>query len=234
MDNFQNRRPHRQLWSPLILNTLVSLRKEGADPRDDRSSYSEGDKFVDSSRVMNHVECSVKQTRQPQHTTRLQLFDMAEIEHFSDVSSDSDDFIEEEFDPEQFLLEEFAEGIAPYRFEPYLEGPANDPGSDSESDAEERGEEGDAGGADAQIPMDIERLQNVEWCSCGRCEAMPTVEESVCCQEQMRVVEKRERVPGILCITEHHGFQTVCLDEEVLETAHNGYQDHYGEHLGNE
>ncbi|XP_078690685.1 uncharacterized protein LOC144921505 [Branchiostoma floridae x Branchiostoma belcheri] len=159
---------------------------------------------------------------------------MAEIEHFSDVSSDSDDFIEEEFDPEQFLLEEFAEGIAPYRFEPYLEGPANDPGSDSESDAEERGEEGDAGGADAQIPMDIERLQNVEWCSCGRCEAMPTVEESVCCQEQMRVVEKRERVPGILCITEHHGFQTVCLDEEVLETAHNGYQDHYGEHLGNE
>ncbi|KAI8517616.1 hypothetical protein Bbelb_036330 [Branchiostoma belcheri] len=180
------------------------------------------------------IVVKVKQTRQPQHTTRLQLFDMTEIEHFSDVSSDSDDFIEEEFDPEQFLLEEFAEGIAPYRFEPYLEGPANDPGSDSESDAEERGEEGDAGGADAQIPMDIERLQNVEWCSCGRCEAMPTVEESVCCQEQMRVVEKRERVPGILCITEHHGFQTVCLDEEVLETAHNGYQDHYGEHLGNE
>ncbi|KAI8514806.1 hypothetical protein Bbelb_073970 [Branchiostoma belcheri] len=60
MDNFQYRRPHRQLWSPLVLNTLVSLRKEGADPRDDRSSYSKGDKFVDSSRVMNHVESSGK------------------------------------------------------------------------------------------------------------------------------------------------------------------------------
>ncbi|KAI8522072.1 hypothetical protein Bbelb_018260 [Branchiostoma belcheri] len=71
-------------------------------------------------------------------------------------------------------------------------------------------------------------------CSCGRCEAMPTVEESVCCQKQMRVVENRERVPGILCITEHHGFKTVCLDKDVLETAHNGYQHQYGEHLGND
>ncbi|KAI8516879.1 hypothetical protein Bbelb_054600, partial [Branchiostoma belcheri] len=40
--------------------TRLWYREEGADPRDDRSSYSEGDKFVDSSRVMNHVECSGK------------------------------------------------------------------------------------------------------------------------------------------------------------------------------
>ncbi|KAI8497641.1 hypothetical protein Bbelb_242930 [Branchiostoma belcheri] len=75
--------------------------------------------------------------------------------------------------------------------------------------------------------------EKLSQCSCGRCEAMPTVDESVCCHEQMRVL-KRERVPGILCITEHHGFQTVCQDEDVLETAHNGYQDQYREHLGNE
>ncbi|KAI8522106.1 hypothetical protein Bbelb_018600 [Branchiostoma belcheri] len=50
-----------------------------------------------------------------------------------------------------------------------------------------------------------------------------SVDEIVCCHEQ---------VPGILCITEHHGFQTVCQDEDVLETAHNGYQDQYGGTLG--
>lgn len=64
---------------------------------------------------------------------------------------------------------------------------------------------------------------------------MLTVEECVCCQEQPRVSEKREQAPDSTCITEHHGFEPVCLNEEVLATAYSAYKQQYRDHdTGNE
>lgn len=41
------------------------------------------------------------------------------------------------------------------------------------------------------------------WCKCGVCKNMPTVEENVCC--------KRVR-----CVTCYTSFSTICLDRDVL------------------
>ncbi|XP_063067222.1 P2X purinoceptor 7-like [Engraulis encrasicolus] len=69
-----------------------------------------------------------------------------------------------------------------------------------------------------------------ERCSCGRFVPMPTVEESVCCREQPKVCARREEEgTDIHCATEHAGFQTVCLNEHVLRTAHFHYQQDYAD-----
>ncbi|CAH3031869.1 unnamed protein product [Pocillopora meandrina] len=54
---------------------------------------------------------------------------------------------------------------------------------------------------------------------------MPTTHESVCCTEI-----------GQFCITEHPGFQSICLDFWVLETANCAYRQQQGtdNHTGNE
>ena len=55
----------------------------------------------------------------------------------------------------------------------------------------------------------------------GQCEPMPTERESVCCREIHQVENKLMDWDGssIDCITEHGGFQSVCLDVWVLQTA---------------
>ena len=37
----------------------------------------------------------------------------------------------------------------------------------------------------------------------------------------------------IRCMTEHPGFEAVCLNEYVLETAYYSYRQHHGQHDGN-
>ena len=69
---------------------------------------------------------------------------------------------------------------------------------------------------------------------------MPTVLESRCCKEVDRVVDKMDAYAGeangnddddasLDCITAHPGFQTVCLDRWVLETAYYQYKQQYGD-----
>jgi len=57
---------------------------------------------------------------------------------------------------------------------------------------------------------------------------MPTVEESVCCMEQEKVRDRKEKQAGIQCVVDHAGFEAVCLNEDVLETAYYSYRQHYG------
>ncbi|CAH3141628.1 unnamed protein product [Pocillopora meandrina] len=54
---------------------------------------------------------------------------------------------------------------------------------------------------------------------------MPTTHESVCCTEI-----------GQFCITEHPGFQSICLDFWVLKTAKYAYrqQQSTDNHTGND
>ncbi|KAI8490854.1 hypothetical protein Bbelb_312730 [Branchiostoma belcheri] len=135
------------------------------------------------------------------------------------------------------LVEGAVGGIVPYRFEPYLDEQQAEP---EDSDEELQGREEDARGDaddnrdDNAIPMGVQRRNNTNWCTCGQCEVMNSEVESVCCREQARVSETRAQVQGIECITEHIGFQPVCLNEYVLLTAHYQYQDQYGQALGNE
>ena len=57
-------------------------------------------------------------------------------------------------------------------------------------------------------------------CKCGNCVIMPTVTECVCCCEIAKVVQKIENNPiRISCITQHEGFNDVCLNRWVLQTA---------------
>ena len=58
-------------------------------------------------------------------------------------------------------------------------------------------------------------------CTCGQCEPMPAERESVCCREIQQVENKLMEWDGssIDYITEHGGFQSVCLDIWVLQTA---------------
>ena len=60
---------------------------------------------------------------------------------------------------------------------------------------------------------------------------MPTARECLCCQEVPQVNEVMAEIPGLLCIANHPGFQTVCLDVYVLRTAYNAYLQHYREEM---
>ena len=65
---------------------------------------------------------------------------------------------------------------------------------------------------------------------------MPTEGECVCCREVQEVDEIRAR--GVLqpgpCITEHDGFDAICLNQHVLRVAYLQYRQQYGERQGHE
>lgn len=58
---------------------------------------------------------------------------------------------------------------------------------------------------------------------------MPTPRECVCCNEIQKVCDVRDEYPDKKCITDHPGFQTVCLNEHVLQVAYYQYRQQYGE-----
>ena len=58
---------------------------------------------------------------------------------------------------------------------------------------------------------------------------MPTEEECICCCEIAQVVDKLEGT-GAPCITEHEGFNAVCLNMWVLQTTYYQYKQQYGKH----
>ena len=64
-------------------------------------------------------------------------------------------------------------------------------------------------------------------CHCGNCQIMSTTEECICCCEIAQVVAKLED-GGAPCITEHEGFDAVCLNRWVLQTAYYQYKQQYG------
>ncbi|XP_060567747.1 uncharacterized protein LOC132726450 [Ruditapes philippinarum] len=76
---------------------------------------------------------------------------------------------------------------------------------------------------------------------CENCRAMYTDRESICCNEidsvKLKIEQfKEETATELSCITRHPGFQSVCLDRYVLETAYYQYRQQYGEveHTNNE
>ena len=60
---------------------------------------------------------------------------------------------------------------------------------------------------------------------------MPTAVECVCCseiQEVKKVIEECEPTVNASCITEHEGFEAVCLNIWVLQAAYFLYRQQYG------
>ena len=59
---------------------------------------------------------------------------------------------------------------------------------------------------------------------------MATSRECICCCEIDEIVEKKqENASEIACITDHEGFQSVCLDVWVLQAAYSVYRQRYGD-----
>ncbi|XP_019748113.1 uncharacterized protein LOC109529260 [Hippocampus comes] len=70
------------------------------------------------------------------------------------------------------------------------------------------------------------------WCTCGKCQQMPTAVECVCCHEIQEVVTVRrqgeEHFNQVLyCITDHPGLNAVCLDPYGLQVAWMTYKQQY-------
>ena len=58
---------------------------------------------------------------------------------------------------------------------------------------------------------------------------MPTAAESVCCREIEATDQKINEIEAkINCITEHEGFEPVCLNIWVLQAGFFMYRQHYG------
>ena len=57
---------------------------------------------------------------------------------------------------------------------------------------------------------------------------MTTSRECICCREIDIIYKMGENDIEIGCIMEHEGFQPVCLDVWVLQTAYFAYRSHYG------
>ncbi|KAK7173260.1 hypothetical protein R3I93_003161 [Phoxinus phoxinus] len=122
---------------------------------------------------------------------------------------------EEEEDEEQEHTEDLVTGIRPYMFEPLHAESSN-------------------GHLDvaAQEQVDTrEHLDVSQWCSCGYCQHMDTGLERLCCREVRQVVDKcaeAELQPG--CMTQHPGFEAVCLNPWVLQVEYASLVQYYGDY----
>ena len=53
--------------------------------------------------------------------------------------------------------------------------------------------------------------------------------ECICCHEVDSIIKKMYMYESELsCITEHEGFEAVCLNLWVIQAAYFNYQQHYG------
>ena len=102
--------------------------------------------------------------------------------------------------------------IRPYSFElRYAEGEIPSDSDTSSSDEEFDGNDDDS------------RLGGKDWCECGNCQSMQTAKECICCQEWDLL---HSRLEDVDCICDHHGFEAVCLNTEVLETAYIAFMSY--------
>ena len=68
--------------------------------------------------------------------------------------------------------------------------------------------------------------------ACGHCVVMPTSRacHCVCSAEIDELSEKMQEGPcEVTCITEHEGFEAVCLNVWVLQAAYFEYRQRYGD-----
>ena len=118
--------------------------------------------------------------------------------------------------------EQFREqkGIRPFPYEPEASGTDFD--VDSPKDLETQT---DINNIEDNEPFVF--FNSIRKCSCGLRLAMPTAAESICCAEIEKVHEKDEG-KEVNCIAIQLGFQSICLNVGVLQTAYFSLRQHYG------
>ncbi|XP_060072401.1 P2X purinoceptor 7-like [Ylistrum balloti] len=141
--------------------------------------------------------------------------DNSECEWFEDSNNSEECSLNLSFESSDYDTEviERQAGIQPYQFEPEVDGESSpsSPASSTRSDD------------------NADRLGSLDWCLCGNCSLMPTIEECRCCSEIHSVLNTKDDIPGIQCITDHPGFGPVCLDIYVLRTSYFQYRQLHGE-----
>ncbi|XP_057675909.1 uncharacterized protein LOC130906042 isoform X2 [Corythoichthys intestinalis] len=111
--------------------------------------------------------------------------------------------------------------IEPYSFEPELEWTIEPYSFEPESDPE----------AEESIEFEEDRLSQdaIEWCRCQKCVKMPTEPENVCCIEINEVKKRMQELPvPPMCMTDHPGFEPVCLNVFSLQNVCNIFNADYG------
>ncbi|XP_067026011.1 uncharacterized protein [Acropora muricata] len=144
----------------------------------------------------------------------------------SSLCEDSDSSREDTSEEFSGFDEEF--GLRPYQFEPELEDISVSSSGNESSEGSEKSDEN----VDDQ---EDNRLANSNWCTCGSCQIMNSINECVCCQEIDKMVETCQSIVSDgdsdcppQCITQHPGFQPVCTNKYVLRTAWTQYKQQYG------
>ncbi|XP_033639859.1 P2X purinoceptor 7-like [Asterias rubens] len=141
-------------------------------------------------------------------------------ESTSGGSGDSDDVEPDDED-------EVVRGAEPYRFEP-LARPRQQQGDAAAADDADPDEEQDGNDQAANN----ERLNNTDWCSCGKCVVMEFVHNCICCKEiaaiQEKIVHTGVDTEGFRCFTDHPWYSATCLNPGTLETAYYAYRQQYG------
>ena len=94
-----------------------------------------------------------------------------------------------------------------YAFEPLASDDRGDNAPHSDASSE----------SDCDSDTDTARFSSTRWCSCGRCQVMPTRRECLCCQEISAI---RHRLPDNLamnCICDSAGFNTLVANVDALD-----------------
>ena len=70
-------------------------------------------------------------------------------------------------------------------------------------------------------------------CQCDHCQIMDREVECICCQEIIKICEKKQKVSEVenlklRCITDNPGFKVLCLNRWELEAAWFQYRQQYG------
>ncbi|XP_065892577.1 uncharacterized protein [Dysidea avara] len=139
-------------------------------------------------------------------------------DEYSDVSSlvSSNEISIFNEDTDEETEETAINSLEPYQFEP-IDATASDSSQLTEDESSSDEEQF------SKLPNDM------SWCHCGNCKMMPTRKECICCCSIVEMVAKLEEV-GATCITESEGFNAVCLNQWVLETAYYQYRQQYGKY----
>ncbi|KAM3920883.1 uncharacterized protein RB166_010376 [Leptodactylus fuscus] len=67
----------------------------------------------------------------------------------------------------------------------------------------------------AKVPSIGRDITNTNWCDCGHCDVMSSLEESICCHEISSLIP--QLTDERFCITMHPAFRELCLDQDRLD-----------------
>ncbi|XP_064645930.1 uncharacterized protein LOC135499197 [Lineus longissimus] len=130
----------------------------------------------------------------------------SEINWSSDEYNEFDELDSAELDENQQVADL---GISPYQYEPETDESGEESADESEMDQDEHDEP----------PLELDN-----WCSCGKCQILPSRTECVCCREAIRVKD----MVDVGCVTDRTDFDAICLHTGVLNVAWLAYKQQYG------